>query len=411
MSGGTRSYEMARRLVAKGHQVVLITTNRDREQKERWEVSEEEGIIVHWLNLPYSNKMAFYKRLSAFIKFAIFSSLKAISLKGDVVFATSTPLTVGIPGVVASWFNRIPLVFEIRDLWPTVPIAIGALRSRFSIWLAKKLEKLIYVRSKRVVAVAPGMRDHVIEVMKGQRPVDIIPNGCDFSLFGNPKNTAESTDIWTAVDPKRRLRGVYIGTVGNVNGVHAIVDLARAALDAYGKDAFCFLIVGDGVKLTEVKTKARKVGVFNQNLYFHPAVVKSVVPRILAFADFSLITYSGAEVIYRDSVCNKFFDSLAAGKPVVSNFYGYSSKLSKRYAFGYIFNDNDSQGEVKKIKNLFENPSDLQAMGAKAKAFGKKYFSRDDLANLLEESLSKAAGKIDDDCEVGQHFDQLLQER
>jgi thioesterase domain-containing protein len=98
MSGGTRSYEMAKRLVAKGHEVNMITSWREDDGRKGWFETEEAGIRVHWLPVPYSNKMGFRERINAFIRFAFGAARKAASLPADLVFATSTPLTIALSG-------------------------------------------------------------------------------------------------------------------------------------------------------------------------------------------------------------------------------------------------------------------------------------------------------------------------
>ena len=162
MSGGTRSYETARRLVAMGHEVHIITSWRKNKKNKSWFETNVEGIHVHWLPINYSNKMNYNSRIKAFLKFAIFSTLKTISIKGDIIFATSTPLTIAIPAVFASKKLNIPLVFEVRDLWPELPIAMGAIRNPILKFLAKKLEYFAYKNSSSVIALSPGMRDGVI---------------------------------------------------------------------------------------------------------------------------------------------------------------------------------------------------------------------------------------------------------
>lgn len=129
MSGSTRSYEIARRLVSAGHRVSVVTSSRISDDRKGWVQSNESGIDVHWLAVPYSNRMAYGERISAFLRFAFGAARRAASLRGDVVFATSTPLTIAIPGVFAARKLKVPMVFEVRDLWPEVPIAIGALRN------------------------------------------------------------------------------------------------------------------------------------------------------------------------------------------------------------------------------------------------------------------------------------------
>jgi UDP-N-acetylglucosamine:LPS N-acetylglucosamine transferase len=119
MPGGTRSYEMARRLVASGHEVHMVTTWREPISSVDWFRTEEAGIQVHWLPLPYSNRMRHSQRVGTFFRFAWAAARKAASLSGDLVFATSTPLTIALPGIYASRRGKIPLVFEVRDLCPS----------------------------------------------------------------------------------------------------------------------------------------------------------------------------------------------------------------------------------------------------------------------------------------------------
>jgi len=159
--GGTRSYEMGRRLVKMGHQVRMITTSREL-GFGGWKVRTVEGIEVHELGVPYSNHMGNLRRIFAFLHFAVMASLRVTRLPADVIFATSTPLTVAIPGIIGSTLRRRPLVFEVRDLWPDVPIALGVLKSPVTKWLARALERVVYARARHIVALAPGMREDIV---------------------------------------------------------------------------------------------------------------------------------------------------------------------------------------------------------------------------------------------------------
>ncbi|WP_265734406.1 glycosyltransferase [Tamilnaduibacter salinus] len=130
MAGGTRSYEMALRLVRKGHEVHVVTSSTDlTSDSDKWFVETIDGITVHWLPVAYSNSMGFVRRLLAFSEFARKAGRYASKLEADVVFATSTPLTIAIPGIKASKALNAPMVFEVRDLWPDIPIALGVLKS------------------------------------------------------------------------------------------------------------------------------------------------------------------------------------------------------------------------------------------------------------------------------------------
>ena len=159
MVGSTRSYEMARRMVAAGHEVHLITSRRDQNgSASGWCVECIDGIQVYWLPVPYSNNLGYLARIQAFFGFAVRSSLKTLEINTNVVFATSTPLTIAIPAIFAKKRKRVPMVFEIRDLWPELPIAVGALKSPVTIWAARLMEKWAYKNADAVVGLSRDVR-------------------------------------------------------------------------------------------------------------------------------------------------------------------------------------------------------------------------------------------------------------
>ncbi len=117
MPGGTRSYEMGRRLVEAGHEVHMITSDQSGrfDASEGWRITEEAGIRVHWTTVPYGNEMPYGERIKAFFLFAWRSAREAARIGGDLVFATSTPLTIALPAVYAAKRCGVPMVFEVRD--------------------------------------------------------------------------------------------------------------------------------------------------------------------------------------------------------------------------------------------------------------------------------------------------------
>ena len=143
MAGSTRSFEIARRLVAAGHTVEMVTTWREPIATRAWFTSEVAGMRVHWLPVSYSNHMSYRARIAAFMKFAAAAARRAAALDGDVIYATSTPLTIGLPAMYAARRLRVPMVFEVRDLWPELPIAIGALTNPLTCGLARWLERFL----------------------------------------------------------------------------------------------------------------------------------------------------------------------------------------------------------------------------------------------------------------------------
>lgn len=388
--GGTRSFEMARRLVAAGHQVSLITTQQEPSDSTSWFITNESGIQVHWLPVPYSNKMSNGRRMVAFLKFALASALRAASIESDVVFATSTPLTVAIPGIYASWRRRIPMVFEVRDMWPDVPIALGAIRQRWMIWVAKKLEMLAYRHAKHVVALAPGMKDDIVRKGIAPNKVTVIPNGCDLELFGETSASQPSVRLefpWLGDRPLV----ICAGTLGRVHGLSYLVHVARHAVKLHAD--IRFVVIGNGAERDRVVKLAEEFGLFNVNVFFFAKVSKTEVARWVKAADIIACMITGPREVWKDAVQNKFFDAVAAGKPTASNFEGFQSKLAVENKIGIILSPEDPKGAADQLVAALENSQWLSEVPARSRVLAHGEFNRDylgaQLLGVLERAISK----------------------
>lgn len=377
MAGGTRSFEIAKRLASKGYDVHVITTDRSQGWKFGWRESKEAGITVHWCSVPYSNSFGIFSRLLAFIVFAMWSTIKTISLRGDIIFATSTPLTVAIPALVSKFTIKTPFVFEVRDLWPDVPIALGVVRSKLVKRIAKHLEISAYKYSSHIIALAPGMKQEIIQKGISSLKISVVPNGCDEELLHGRESRIPA--VYQFSDAYVVL---YIGAIGLTNGVDYIVSLAE-----HTSPKFKFIVLGEGKLLDDVVDRAKSTGTLNQGVFFHPPVPKSQIPDWLAKCDATIMTYTGPSIVYRDSVSNKFFDSLAAGKPVLANFKGFSTAIAEQHNAGLILSNDISIASIQ-LERFLTDSIALSNASRNAKDLGMRYFSRDKQAEEIQKVLT-----------------------
>lgn len=387
MSGGTRSYEMARRFVAWGHDVHMITTRRTLvKRKTGWLKENVDGINVHWLYVPYSNHMNFIERIKAFLHFALLAGPKAVSLKGDIVFATSTPLTIALPGVYAAKRLNVPMVFEVRDLWPELPIAVGALRDPLLVIAARWIERFAYKNSVRVVALSPGMADGVVQTGYPKDKVFVISNGCDIDLF-QVREEVGKIFLEAHPDLKRGPLVVYTGTLGAINGVDYLVEIAHALqrIDSSVR----FLIAGDGKEINLVKEKAARLGVLDKNFWMIPPVSKSEMPGLLSAATVATSLFIDLPEMWNNSA-NKFFDALAAGRPVAINYQGWQADLLEKSGSGIVIPAKDA-ARAAEILHAFLSDGDRLRIARRAAAqLARDQFSRDKLAKRLLSVLEEA---------------------
>lgn len=382
MHGSTRSYEMARRLVERGHSVVMVTSWREPRESRDWFVTDEDGIEVHWLPVPYGNEMSYRQRIQAFFRFAIGAGRRAAGLSGDVVFATSTPLTIALPGVWAARRGKRPMVFEVRDLWPEMPIAIGAIRNPLAIWAGRKLERFAYRNSSRIVALSPGMADGVAETGYPRDQIRVIPNSCDLELFSPDSAVGES---FHREHPELGSGPIvlYAGTMGRINGVEYMTELA-AATEKLVPSA-CFVVLGSGSERERVRARARELGVLDRNFIILPQLPKAQV--VSAFAAASMVSSWFVDIPEMEkNSANKFFDGLAAGRAIVINYGGWQADILRDTDTGLALS-RDVTVAARQISDWLKDPARLEDVGRRARALGEARFSRQKLAAELEQLL------------------------
>lgn len=384
MAGGTRSFEIGRRLVAAGHSVDMVTSWQEPSDARNWFVTEEAGMRVHWLPVRYSNHMGYSARIAAFLRFALQAARRSASVPADVVFATSTPLTIAIPAIHAAKRQHVPMVFEVRDLWPELPIAMHALRNPASRWLARRLERFAYAHSARVIALSPGMKAGIVRAGYPPERVTVVPNGADLDLFRRDAARGHAFRRRHGIDEQNVLIG-YAGTLGRINDVGYLV---RVASELKEQRRISFIIIGDGQEREQVAAMARECGVLGHNLIMIPKVPKAEMPDALSAVDIATSLFLPLPQMEANSA-NKFFDALAAGCCLAINYGGWHAELLERTRAG-IRLDREPSRAAQQLQMLAANPSDLQGMGLRARLLAETEFSRDTLAAQVDKVIRSA---------------------
>jgi len=380
-STGTRSYEFARRLVARGHRVTMVCGSAATGKTglvtpfvyglRRGAV---DGIDVVEVEIPYSNRLGFVQRSFAFLKFAFRSARVAVNEPCDIVFATSTPLTAAIPGIAAVWLRRRRFVFEVRDLWPELPKAMGVIRNPIVLGAMSLLEWLAYRTATACIALSPGIADGIKRRCKKSTPVHVIPNGCDNDLFGAAAGAAWRPAPVAPTD----LLAIFPGAHGIANGLDAVLDAAKI-LGTRGRSDIKVVLVGDGMKKLHLVKRAETEGI--SNVVFLDPVPKTRLAGLMQSADLGLMTLLNVPAFYRGTSPNKFFDFIAAGKPVINNYPGWLADLVSSTRCGLVVPPDDPAAFADGLQYAAEHRDELLQMGQQALRLAKEEFDRDMLAD------------------------------
>jgi len=348
-----------------------------------WHRGDVDGIDVISLPLAYANRDSLLRRGWTFLRFALRSVRLALQLDYDLAFATSTPITAVIPGLAAKWLRGKPFVFEVRDLWPELPRALG-LRNPFVLGGMSLLEFLGYRSAEACIGLSPGIVEGIRARADERLPVAMIPNGCDLELF-HPSKRSKLT--LPGLGPDDFVAG-FTGAHGVANGLDALLAVA-GELKRRGDTRVKLVFIGDGKEKERLAVRATELGL--TNCLFFPPMPKPELGAITASLDCGLMVLRDIPAFYRGTSPNKFFDYLAAGIPVVNNYPGWLAGLITEHRCGLVVPPGNPVAFADALQRLAANADERRAMGAAARALGEKEFARPLLAGRFIATLEAVA--------------------
>jgi glycosyltransferase involved in cell wall biosynthesis len=317
--GGTRHVELFSRLDGWNYTIIAsrlnLTTGRPQ--------AAEPGFVPVPV-LPYRNNG--WSRIANWASYAVTATWAAFRQpRPDVVYGSSPHLLAGL----AAWFvarvRRATFVLEIRDLWPRILVDMGQMEESSPVYrLLQALERFLYQRADRIVAMATG----TVDVLKGmgvaEEKIAYIPNGADPEDF---IPTAPRDELRKKYGFER-LTYVYAGAHGPANGLDLLLDAAASVND----EDLDVVLIGSGVEKERLMKRAAAEDI--QRVRFLDPVPKTEMADVLAAADVGVHVLADVDLFSYGVSPNKVFDYMAAALPVLTNSPGLVSDLVEETGAG-----------------------------------------------------------------------------
>ncbi len=414
--GGTRHYEFARLLAARGHKVTVIASPVSYITGEKTspptpgpsplsrmgegggEKGERGEVHILRASVYPGHHKSFFDRTLAFFSFMLSSFWFGLGVKNvDLVWGTSPPILQGLTAWLLARLKGAKFLFEVRDLWPLFAVAVGVLKNPALIRLAEWLERFLYRRADRVMVNSPGFVAHVTSSLsggpategsvegpqskgrgatsspKGKR-VELIPNGADPSMFDPADDGAE---FRRAHALEGQFVVLYAGAHGMSNDLDVLLDAAKLLAD---DDKIRFALLGDGKEKPALQARAAQMGL--TNVTFLPSVPKSEMPAALAAADACIAILKPLEE-YKTTYPNKVFDYMAAGRPLVLAIDGVIREAVEAAGCGLFVQPGNPVAMAEAIRKLARDPKQSRLMGLKGRKYLEENFSREKMAGKL----------------------------
>lgn len=382
--GGTRSYWFSKKLIERGHSVTMVSAREL--QNKLIENVIIEGINVIYIKNAYSNDMGVFRRFFSFVRFMILATIVCLKQKNiDLIYATSTPLTVGFPALICNIFKRIPYIFEVRDLWPEVPIQMGGLNNSILQGIAIGFEKLIYKRAKHIVALSPGMKEGVINRGTPEAKVSMIPNMSKIDKFWKREKNIEIAKRFN-ID-LNKFNVIHFGTMGIANGLEYIIDAAEI-LKNERNQSINFILLGKGGVKPRLMELSQKLELYN--IQFIDAQPMDIVSEIVNLCDVSIVPFKNIPILQTNSP-NKLFDSLSAGIPIIVNSAGWTKVLVEENKCGTYVNPEEPEELASILKNWNYSPDLIKQMGSSARTLAENEY---DKSILVEQFITTIENSV-----------------
>lgn len=395
-AGSERHFFFCRHAVSKGHRATAITSNVDYKNAcvkiagASGTVSRTcEGVDIHYVYSYANFRGSFLKRFYYYLTYFFASIVQSFKVeRPDVVYAVSTPLTVGLLGYLISRLRGIPFVFEVTDVWPDAPVACGVVKNKQLIWAARRLEMFCYRKAAHVVGLTRGICDNIIGKGVDRSKVSLITNGVDFSLFHDRLDDGERAAVRSKHGFGDKFVAMYMGAHGAYNSLVTIIETAAHLQD---DPRFLFVMVGDGDEKAKLQQMTADSGL--QNVRFLMPVPRLESAALLSAADAFLLPNRKGK-FFTGNLPNKLFDFLASARPVVVAGAGETPELVLAAGSGRVGEAEDSMAMAEALLHFAGMPVETRrAIGESGRNYVLENYDRIKLSDTFLKILKNVPRK------------------
>ncbi len=393
-----RFHDFAQRWIADGHDVTVVTglphfpggAIHEGYRGRGFFSETRDGVTVK--RCPIYTRSGRGGRPLAYASFLLSACLRVLfdrSLRPDVVVATTPPPSVGIPGLVAAWTRRVPMVLDVRDIWPEAIVQSGRLTNPVLIWAFEALARALYRSADAISAVTEGWKARLVEIGVSPEKIHVLPNGVDVALFDAESKQPLPADFAPLAPDGRYF--AYAGILNTPQGLDIVVD-AFARLREKDPEAYAttqLVLVGEGPREADLRAQVARRAL--DRVVFVPRQPRAAVFSLLRRATGVLVTLRPRKDT--STVPSKLYESLASGRPVLYQAGGEGAETVERAEGGTVVTPGDPDALADAMLAYLRDPARADRDGARGRAFVAGAFDRRVIGTRFAGLLAGLAGR------------------
>ncbi len=330
-----------------------------------------------------SNRQSSLNRALNYLSFSVFSLIGLLSgPRPEVVYVASPPYFLGLSGWFGSVLRGARFVFDVQDLWPDAPIALGYVKSKWAIRFLKAIERFIYARASLIFTLSETMRTRVADRVKDKSKVLLVHNWVDLQEYG----PVDGLSLKRRLGLEGKFIALFAGNIGKAQGLDMVLD---AALELLGNPNVQFVVLGDGIEKERIMNRANES--FITNISFRESVPEDQVPMYLGMADVLLVTLARAK--HREAaIPSKLQVYMASAKPIVVAAEGAAAQVVQIAGCGLATSPHNGKALAEAIEAVRRmSDAERDRLGQAGRLYATKHFSMKQQCGEIERHLVEIA--------------------
>lgn len=328
-----------------------------------------DGVKITRLPLYPSHGQSGIGRVFNYVSFAAASLFYGVffAKRPDVIYAYHPPLTVGIAASIIRFFRRVPVLYDIQDMWPDTLKATGMFSNDKLLGVVSKVCDWVYRHVDKLVVLSPGFKKVLIERGVPEDKIEVIYNWCA------EEQITASAETPISFSDNARFRILFAGNMGKAQALDAVLDAAYTLQSRSRPVEFIFL--GGGVEVDALKRIAIEKSL--TNVTFLPAVPMAEVGGYLKAAD-ALLVHLKKDPLFKITIPSKTQAYMAVGRPLLMAVDGDAAELVKQSGCGVVVESENVESLVSGVELLLNSSAEeLALMSQQGHDFYRKHLSLD----------------------------------
>ena len=282
----------------------------------------------------------------------------------DVLFIASTPPTQGAMGVLVKKVRKIPMVYNLQDIFPDSLVATGLTHKGSFLWrIGRIIENFTYRNSDKIIVISEGFKKNIMAKGVPESKIEVIYNWVDENAVV-PISRNKNKLFDELLLPRDLFYVVYAGNLGYAQNIEIIVDAAKKLED---QESIRFVIFGSGGFENELKEKAANFKL--NNLYFFPLQPSNKISEVYSLGNVAIVTCKPG--LGYSAMPSKTWSIMSSATAVIANFDEKTELQSiiENNEIGLFTSAGNVNEFVEAIMNMYKNPNKCNEFGAKGREF------------------------------------------